>query len=147
MSIGLNKVCLLGRVGKKPEVRTTQNGKEVASFSLATSDGWTDKESKERKIKTEWHRIAVFSEGLVKIIKSYVEQGSKLYLEGSLRTTKWSDAENIERTTIEIVLQGYSSAVLLLDSKEKNITQPPMVEPSVAPAAEENYPPNEDERK
>ena len=73
MSIGLNKVCLLGHVGKKPEIRTLQNGKEVANFSLATSDVWIDKESKERKTKTEWHKIAVFSEGLIKIVKSYIE--------------------------------------------------------------------------
>ena len=139
MSIGLNKVCLLGHVGKKPEIRTMQSGKEVASFSLATSDVWTDKESKERKVKTEWHKVVVFSEGLVKIVKSYIEQGSKLYIEGSLRATKWSDAENIERTTTEVVLQGYSSVLLLLDSKEKSVVQkePPM----------EEYSANEDERK
>jgi single-strand DNA-binding protein len=142
MSIGLNKVCLLGHVGKKPEIRTMQSGKEVASFSLATSDAWTDKESKERKVKTEWHRVVVFSEGLVKIVKSYIEQGSKLYIEGSLRTTKWSDAENTERTTTEVVLQGYSSVLLFLDSKEKSTSQPP-----VAPPVEDKYPLNEDERK
>ena len=117
MAMGLNKVCLLGNIGKKPEIRTMQDGRELASFSLATSETWKEKGTDNRKSKTEWHRIVVFSEGLVKVIKAYVGQVAKLYIEGSLQTRKWTGTDNVERTITEIVLQGYNSTLLLLDSK------------------------------
>jgi single-strand DNA-binding protein len=117
MSMGLNKVCLLGYVGKKPEIRTMQDGREMATFGLATSETWKEKGTDNKKSKTEWHKVVVFSDGLVRVIKAYVEQGSKLYIEGMLQTRKWTGTDNIERTTTEIVLQGYNSTLLLLDNK------------------------------
>ena len=117
MASSLNKVTLIGNVGKDPEIRTTSDGREIASFSLATSESWKDKSSGERKEKTEWHRIVIFSEPLVNLVKNYVKRGSKLYLEGSLQTRKWVDNTGQERFTTEIVLQGYSANITLLDSR------------------------------
>ena len=117
MAASLNKVSLIGNLGKDPEIRTTSDGREIASFSLATSESWKDKASGERKEKTEWHRIVVFTEHLVNLVKNYVKRGSKLYLEGSLQTRKWIDNTGQEKYTREIVLQGYSSNITLLDSR------------------------------
>ncbi len=117
MAGSLNKVILIGNLGKDPEIRTTSDGRELANFSLATSESWKDKVTGERKDKTEWHRIVVFNEGLVRIIKSYVKKGSKLYIEGQLQTRKWVDNDNQERYTTEIVLQNYNSSLILLDTK------------------------------
>jgi single-strand DNA-binding protein len=117
MAMGLNKVCLIGNVGLKPEIRTMQDGREMASFKLATSETWKVKGTNDKKTKTEWHRIVVFSEGLVKVIKNYVDQGTKLYIEGAIQTRKWKGTDEVERTSTEIVLQGYNSSLLLLDSK------------------------------
>lgn len=113
----LNKVILIGNVGKDPEIRTTSDGRELASFSFATSESWKDKMTGERKDKTEWHRIVVFSDGLVRVVKEYVKKGAKLYLEGQLQTRKWVDAQSIEKFTTEIVLQGFSSTLILLDAR------------------------------
>ena len=117
MAGSLNKVTLIGNLGKDPEIRTTNDGRELANFSLATSESWKDKVTGEKKDKTEWHRIVVFNEGLVRVIKSYVKKGSKLYIEGQLQTRKWVDNENQERYTTEIVLQNYNSSLILLDTK------------------------------
>ena len=97
MAGSLNKVLLIGNVGKDPEIRTTQDGKEIASLVLATSDTWRDKATGEKREKTEWHRVVIFSEGLVNVVKNYVKKGSKLFLEGSLQTRKWTDKEGAER--------------------------------------------------
>lgn len=113
----LNKVVLIGNLGRDPEIRNTSDGKEIANFSIATSESWRDKVTGEKKEKTEWHRIVVFSEGLVKIIKNYVKKGSKIYIEGQLQTRKWNDDNNQEKYTTEIVLQGYNSTLILLDAK------------------------------
>ena len=118
MTNSLNKVTLIGNLGRDPEVRHTNDGKEIASFSLATSESWRDKTSGEKKERTEWHRIVVFSEGLVNIIKSYVKKGSKIYIEGSLQTRKWQDNTGQEKYTTEVVLQGYSAQLILLDKKD-----------------------------
>ena len=107
MAGSLNKVILIGNVGKDPEIRTTQDGKEIATFVLATSDSWKDKATSEKKEKTEWHRIVIFSEGLVNVVKNYVKKGSKLFIEGSLQTRKWNDNAGIERYTTEIVMKGF----------------------------------------
>lgn len=120
MAGSLNKVVLIGNLGRDPEIRTTSDGKEIANFSIATSESWRDKVSGEKKEKTEWHRIVVFSEGLVKIIKNYVKKGSKIYIEGQLQTRKWNDDNNQEKYTTEIVLQGYNSTLILLDAKGEN---------------------------
>ena len=117
MAGSVNKVILIGNVGKDPEIRMTQDGRELANITLATSDSWKDKNSGERKEKTEWHRIVVFSEGLVRIVKNYVKKGSKLYIEGSLQTRKWEDSSGNEKYTTEIVLQNYNSTLALLDQK------------------------------
>ena len=126
MVLGLNKVCLIGNVGKKPEIRTMQNGQKMASFSVATSEEWRDKEANDKKSKTEWHKIVVFQEGLVKVIEGYVEKGSKLYIEGKLQTRKWENNDGIQGSATEVVLQGYSSVLLLLDRKpqEQDQTSP-----------------------
>lgn len=117
----INKVTLIGNVGRDPEIRTTQDGKEIASITLATSESWKDRLSGEKKERTEWHRIVVFAEGLVNIIKNYIKKGSKLYIEGSLQTRKWVDNTGVERYTTEIVLQNYNSVLLMLDSSNKNM--------------------------
>ena len=116
----INKVILVGNVGKDPEIRTTQDGKEIASIVLATSDSWKDKATGERREKTEWHRISVFSEGLVNVVRNYVKKGSKLYVEGSIHTRKWTDNAGVERFSTEVVLQGYNCALTMLDSRNNN---------------------------
>jgi single-strand DNA-binding protein len=113
----INKVILVGNLGKDPEIRTTQNGKEMANFSIATSESWTDKFSGTRSEKTEWHNIVVFSEGLVKIAKDFARKGSKVYIEGSLRTRKWTDQNGNEKYTTEVLLQNFNSVLTLLDSR------------------------------
>lgn len=119
MAISLNKVILIGNVGKDPEIRTTQEGREVASFSVATSDVWKDKNSGEKREKTEWHRIVVFSPPLVSIIKNYVHRGTKLYIEGAIQTRKWTDQSGVEKYSTEVVLQNYNSVLMLLDSNNR----------------------------
>lgn len=113
----VNKVILLGNLGKDPDIRSMQSGNRVASFSLATSKRWKDKTTQEQKDKTSWHNIVVFGEGLVDIIEKYVKKGSKVYLEGELQTRKWQDQEGRDRYTTEVVLQGYNSNLTLLDSR------------------------------
>ncbi|VVC31163.1 Primosome PriB/single-strand DNA-binding,Nucleic acid-binding, OB-fold,Single-stranded DNA-binding protein [Cinara cedri] len=118
MSSGtINKVILIGNLGKDPEIRSTQNGKEMANFSIATSESWVDKISGMRSEKTEWHNIVVFSEGLVKIVKDFARKGSKVYIEGSLRARKWTDKNGSERYITEVVLQNFSNTLTLLDSR------------------------------
>lgn len=118
----LNKVTLIGNVGKDPEIRSLSENKEVASFPLATSEYWKDKTTGERKEKTEWHKISVFNEGLVRLIKLYVSKGSKLYIEGSLQTRKWIDSNGVEKYSTEVILQGFSCVlnILNMESKDKS---------------------------
>ncbi len=106
-------------MGQDPEIRSTQDGREIANFSIATSESWKDKNTGERKDKTEWHRVAVFSQGLVTIIKNYVKKGTKLYIEGAIQSRKWTDNQGVEKTTTEIVLQNYNSTLQILDSRER----------------------------
>ena len=117
MAGSINKVTLIGNVGNEPEIRQTQQGKEIANLSIATSESWRDKNTGERKEKTEWHRVVIFNEGLVKVIKNYVHKGSKLYIEGALQTRKWTGNDGVEKYTTEVVLQGYSGNLTMLDSK------------------------------
>jgi single-strand DNA-binding protein len=117
--MSINKVILVGNVGQDPEVRTTQDGREIVNFSLATSESWKDKNSGEKKDKTEWHKIVIFSQGLVGIAKNYVKKGNKLYLEGALQTRKWTDSQGNEKTTTEIVLQNYNSVLQILDRNDR----------------------------
>lgn len=115
--MSINKVILVGNLGQDPEIRSTQDGREIANFSLATSESWKDKNTGEKKDKTEWHRIVIFSQGLVGIAKNYLKKGTKIYLEGSLQTRKWTDNQGVEKYTTEIVLQNYNSTLQILDSK------------------------------
>lgn len=122
MANSVNKVILVGNVGKDPEVRSTTDGKEIAVFSIATTDTWKDKSTGEKKEKTEWHRVVVFNEGLVGVIKRYLKRGSRVYIEGSLQTRKWSDNAGQEKYSTEVVLQNFNSNLVLLDSKPTNTT-------------------------
>lgn len=115
--MSVNKVILIGNVGKYPEIRSTQDGKEIANFSLATSESWKDKNTGERKSKSEWHKIVIFNPNLVNVVKSYVKKGSKLYVEGSLQTRKWQDKSGKDNYTIEIVLQQFNGNIRLLDNR------------------------------
>lgn len=117
--MSINKVILVGNVGQDPEIRSTQDGREIASFSLATSESWKDKTTGEKKDKTEWHKISIFSQGLVGITKNYIKKGSKIYLEGSLQTRKWTDNQGVERYTTEVILQNYNSTLQILDSRDR----------------------------
>ncbi len=114
--MSLNKVILIGNVGKDPEIRTMNNGNEVALFSLATSEYWKDKATGEKKDKTEWHRVVVYSQGLVNIVKNYVKKGTRLYLCGSIQSRKWTDNKGIDRQLTEIVLQGYAGELQILSN-------------------------------
>lgn len=117
MAGSVNKVILIGNLGKDPEIRTFGNGGKVANFSVATSESWRDKQSGERKEKTEWTNVAIFNDGLVGIVEKYVKKGSKVYVEGKLQTRKWQDRDGNDRYTTEVVLQGYGGQLTLLDSR------------------------------
>ena len=117
MAGSVNKVILVGNLGNDPEVRTFGNGGKVANFSLATSENWRDRQSGERREKTEWQRVAVFGEGLVGVIERYVKKGSKLYVEGKLQTRKWQDRDGNDKYTTEVVLQGPGAVMTMLDSR------------------------------
>ena len=113
----VNKAILVGSVGKDPEVRRTNSGDPIVSFSLATSENWRDKTSGERKERTTWHNVVIFNEGLAKIAESYVKKGSKLYIEGAIQTRKWQDQSGADRYTTEIVLQKYQGTLVLLSER------------------------------
>src|SRR5258708_39143054 len=115
MAGSVNKVILIGNRGADPEVRSLPNGGKVVNLRLATTDTWRDKNSGERKEKTEWHRVVIFSEGLAKIAEQYLKKGSKVYLEGALQTRKWQDKDGQDRYSTEVVLQGFNSALTMLD--------------------------------
>ena len=122
MAGSLNKVLLIGRLGSDPEIKQMVNGKSVARFSLATSNTWKDKNTGEKKEKTEWHRVVIFNEGLVKVVQQYVKKGAQVYIEGQLTTRKWKDEKSgIDRYSTEIVLQGFNSVFKILSSKNSQI--------------------------
>ncbi len=115
MAGSVNKVILVGNVGKDPEIRRTQDGRPIANLSLATSETWRDKATGEKKEKTEWHRVVIFSEPLCKVVEQYIKKGSKLYVEGALQTRKWTDQSGAEKYSTEIVIQGYNGSLTMLD--------------------------------
>ena len=123
MSVTLNEVRLIGNVGKDPDIRQTQEGKEVVSFTLATSDVWYDKTTGEKKEKTEWHKIVIFIPQLVSVIKTHVKKGTRLFISGALQTRKWQDQSNIEKYVTEIVLQSHDSKLMVLanSAREDNV--------------------------
>ena len=115
MAGSLNKVMLIGNLGKDPEVRTFQNGGKVCNFSLATSESWKDRNSGERQERTEWHNVAIFNEGLAGVAERFLKKGSKVYIEGQLQTRKWQDQNGQDRYTTEVVLRGPNSVMTMLD--------------------------------
>ncbi len=114
----VNKVILIGNLGADPEVRTFSNGGKVCNLSLATSETWKDKNTGERKERTEWHRVAIFQEGLVRIAEQYLKKGSKVYIEGQLQTRKWQDQSGADRYSTEVVLQGFGGTLTMLDGRD-----------------------------
>ena len=122
MAGSLNKVLLIGRLGADPEIKQMINGKNVARLSLATSQSWKDKNTGEKKEKTEWHRIVVFNEGLVNVVQQYLKKGAQVYVEGQLTTRKWKDEKSgLDRYSTEVVLQGFNSSFKILSSKNNQI--------------------------
>ena len=120
MSGSLNKVMIIGNLGADPEVRTFQNGNKVCNLRIATSDNWRDKNTGERREKTEWHSVSVFSEGLVKVCEQYLKKGSKVFVEGSLQTRKWQDQSGADRYSTEVVLQGFGGTLTMLDGRNNS---------------------------
>tara|TARA_Y100001958_G_C20654918_1_gene181233 strand:- start:5 stop:475 length:471 start_codon:yes stop_codon:yes gene_type:complete len=122
----VNKVILLGNLGRDPEIRSMQSGAKMASFSIATSKRWKDRNTQEQKEKTSWHNIVVFGDGLVDIVEKYVKKGSKIYVEGELQTRKWQDKDGNDRYTTETILQGYNCNLTLLDNRgnSQNLDNP-----------------------
>ncbi len=114
---GVNKVILVGNLGRDPEVRKMNSGDSVVNFTLATSENWRDKATGERKERTEWHRIVIFNENLAKVAEQYLRKGSKVYIEGQLATRKWTDKDGNEKYTTEVVLNRFRGELVMLDSK------------------------------
>ena len=122
MAGSLNKVLLIGRLGTDPEIKQMVSGKNVARLSLATSNTWKDKNTGEKKEKTEWHRVVIFNEGLVNVVQQYVKKGAQVYIEGQLTTRKWKDEKSgLDRYSTEVVLQGFNSSFKILSSKNNQI--------------------------
>jgi len=122
MAGSLNKVLLIGRLGADPEIKQMVNGKSVARLSLATSNTWKDKNTGEKKEKTEWHRVVIFNEGLVNVVQQYVKKGAQVYIEGQLTTRKWKDEKSgVDKYSTEVVLQGFNSSFKILSSKNAQI--------------------------
>lgn len=119
MAGSVNKVILIGNLGRDPEVRKTQDGKSIVQLSIATSENWRDKNTGERREKTEWHRVVIFNEGLTRVAEQYLKKGSKVYIEGQLQTRKWTDQSGQEKYTTEVVLQGFNSTLTMLDGRRE----------------------------
>jgi len=121
MSGSLNKVLLIGRLGADPEIKQMTNGKNVARLSLATSQNWKDKNTGEKKQKTEWHRVVIFNEGLVNVVQQYLKKGSQVYIEGQLSTRKWRDEQSgQDKYSTEVLIQGYNSSLTMLGGRTEN---------------------------
>jgi single-strand DNA-binding protein len=121
MAGSINKVILVGNLGKDPEIRAMQDGREICNLTLATSDTWKDKATGERREKTEWHRVVIFNDNLVTVAKNYLKKGAKVYIEGSLQTRKWQDKETgQDKYSTEVVLQGYNGNLTMLDKKDSS---------------------------
>src|SRR3954462_14270133 len=117
MAGSVNKVILVGNLGKDPEIRRTQDGRPIANLSIATSERWRAPGPGERKEKTEWHRVVIFNEGLCKVAEQYLKKGAKVYIEGALQTRKWTDQSGVEKFSTEVVLQGFNSTLTMLDGR------------------------------
>ena len=119
MAGSVNKVILIGNLGQDPEVKTFGNGGQVCNLSIATSENWKDKNTGERRDKTEWHRVVIFNENLIKVAQNYLKKGSKIYIEGSLQTRKWTDQSGVDKYSTEVVLQRYRGELTMLDSRSE----------------------------
>jgi single-strand DNA-binding protein len=119
MAGSLNKVMLIGNLGRDPEIRSTQDGREIANLAIATSETWKDRNSGEKRERTEWHRVVIFNEGLVNIAKNYLKKGSKVFIEGQLQTRKWTDQSGQEKFSTEVVLQNYNGSLTMLDGANR----------------------------
>ncbi len=142
----LNKVQLIGNLGADPEVRSFQNGGKVCNMRIATSETWKDRNTGEKQERTEWHTVAVFSEGLVNVCENYLKKGSKVYIEGQLQTRKWQDQNGQDRYSTEVVLRGFNGTLVMLDSKRDGgggsygtPTPSPTPSPTSSPASQQNY--------
>jgi single-strand DNA-binding protein len=131
MAGSINKVILLGRLGADPEIRVSQDGKKIARFSLATSESWKDKSTNEKKEKTEWHKIVIFSSGLAEISEKYLKKGSLIYIEGQVSTRKYTDQSGLEKYITEIVLQGYNCQLTMVDNRGENFDSNNISSPSI----------------
>jgi single-strand DNA-binding protein len=120
----LNKVQIIGNLGKDPEVRHTNDGRAIVNLTVATSENWKDKNTGEKKEKTEWHRVVIFNEGLAKVAEAYLKKGSTVYLEGQLQTRKWTDKDGVEKYSTEIVLQNFKGEMVLLGGKDGTAERP-----------------------
>lgn len=116
----VNKVILVGNLGADPEIRNTQDGRPIVNLRIATSENWRDKSTGERKERTEWHRVVIFSEGLAKVAEQYLKKGSKVYIEGQLQTRKWQDQNGQDRYSTEIVISGFNGTLTMLDGKDSS---------------------------
>lgn len=144
MAGSVNKVILVGNLGRDPEVRSFQNGGRVANFTMATSENWKDRQSGERRERTEWHRVAVYNEGLVNVVERYLRKGSKVYVEGQLETRKWTDQQGQERYTTEVALRPFRSELTMLDGRGEGGGQPgddPYRGPAAGPGDTNDGPP------
>lgn len=119
MAGSLNKVMLIGNLGRDPEIRTFGNGNKVCNFSIATSESWRDKNSGEKREKTEWHNIVIFNEGLISVCERFLKKGSKVFIEGQLQTRKWQDQSGVDKYTTEVVLQGFNGTLTMLDGRSE----------------------------
>lgn len=128
MPASLNRVTLIGNVGRDPEIRSTNSGSEIASFSIATSESWKDRNSGEKKERTEWHNIVVFNEPLVNIVRQYVHKGSKVFVEGQMQTRKWTGNDGVERYSTEVMLPAYRGQIILLDGSRSERAPAPSAE-------------------
>lgn len=131
MAGSINKVILLGRLGADPEIRVSQDGKKIVRFSLATSESWKDKSTNEKKEKTEWHKIVIFSSGLAEISEKYLKKGSLIYIEGQISTRKYTDQSGLEKYITEIVLQGYNCQLTMVDNRGENFDSNNISSPSI----------------
>ncbi len=117
MAGSVNKVILVGNLGRDPEIRRTQDGRPIANLNIATSESWRDRNTGERREKTEWHRVVIFNEGLCKLVEQYLRKGAKVYIEGQLQTRKWQDQQGQDRYSTEVVLQGFNASLTMLDGR------------------------------
>ena len=138
MAGSLNKVMIIGNLGADPEVRTFQNGNKVCNLRIATSENWRDKNTGERREKTEWHSVSIFSEGLVKVCEQYLKKGSKVFVEGSLQTRKWQDQSGADRYSTEVVLQGFGGTLTMLDGRNNSNEEFNKSPDNFAPNSNEN---------